>query len=167
MLFEGNDLITDKKSLADTFNHYFINVVSNLCVNMHDDNSSKGYDSNYDIHRNITGKNKVFSFRNVTKEESSGVIKTLNCTKTTLSNDIPTRIIQQFSNIFTDFLPNNFNSFLENGMFRDELKFAEVVPVFKKNDKKDKSNDRPINILFHISKIYKRCIQTQPKKIFY
>ena len=31
-------------------------------------------------------------------------------------------------------------------MFPDKLKLAEVVPVFKKNDKKDKSNCRPISI---------------------
>ena len=31
-LVEGNNLITDEKSLAETFNHYFVNVVSNLRV---------------------------------------------------------------------------------------------------------------------------------------
>ena len=51
-------------------------------------------------------------------------------------------------------------------MFLDELKLAEVVPVYKKNDKKDKSNYRPISILSNISKIYKRCIQTQLNEYF-
>ena len=81
------------------------------------------------------------------------MIKTLNRKKTTLSNDIPTKIIQQFSETFTDFLSENFNSYLESGMFRDELKLAEVVPVFKKNDKKVKSNYRLISIISNISKI--------------
>ena len=31
---------------------------------------------------------------------------------------------------------NNFNSCLESGMFPDELKFAEVVRVFEKNNNK-------------------------------
>ena len=57
---------------------------------------------------------------------------TLNHKKATLSNDIPTKIIQQFNDIFTDFLYNNFNSCLESGMFPDELKLAEVVPVYVK-----------------------------------
>ena len=90
----------------------------------------------------------------------------MNPKKATLSNDIPTKITQQFSEIFTDFLYNNFNSCLESGMFPDELKLAEVVPNYKKNDKKDKSNDRPISILSNISKIYKRCIQTQLNEYF-
>ena len=51
-------------------------------------------------------------------------------------------------------------------MFPDELKLAEVVPVYKKNDEKDKSNYRPISILSNISKIYERCIQTQLNEYF-
>ena len=38
---EDNDLVTDEKSLAETFNHYFVNVVSNLGANIIDDNSGK------------------------------------------------------------------------------------------------------------------------------
>ena len=84
------------------------------------------------IKQHITDKNKVFSFKEFTKEEISSAIKTLNHKKATLSNDIPTKIIQQFSEIFTDFLYNNFSSCLESRMFPDELKLAEVVPVFIK-----------------------------------
>ena len=79
----------------------------------------------------------------------------------TLSEKFHTRIIHQFSEIFTYFLYINFNNYLESGIFPDELKLAEVVPVYKKNDKKDKSNYRPISILSNISKIYERCIQKQ------
>ena len=53
-------------------------------------------------------------------------------------------------------------------MFPDELKLAEFIKlaVYKKNDKKDKSNYRPISILSNISKIYERCIQTQLNEYF-
>ena len=102
----------------------------------------------------------------VTKDEISSAITKLNRKKATLSNDIPTKIVQQFSETFTNFLYNNFNSCLENGIFPGELKLAEVVPVHKKNDKKDKSNYRPTSILSNISKIYERCIQTQLNEYF-
>ena len=46
-------------------------------------------------------------------------------------------------------------------MFPNELKLAEVLPAFKKNDKNDKMNYRSIGIIPNISKIYERCIQTQ------
>ena len=38
-LVENNDLIADQKSLAETFNDYFVNVVSNLGINILDDKS--------------------------------------------------------------------------------------------------------------------------------
>ena len=123
-LVENNDLITDEKSLAETFNDYFVNVLSNLGINILDYKSGKGDVCNYDNHPSIitikqyiTDKNKVFSFRKVTKDEISSAIKKLICTKVTLSNDIPTKTIQQFTKIFTDFLYNNFNSCLESGIF--------------------------------------------------
>ena len=135
-LGESNDLITDEKLLAETFNDFCINVVSNLGMNIIDGKYGKGDVSNYDnrpsiitIKQRIADTNKVFSFRKVTKEEISSAIKTLNRKKATLYNDIPTKIIQQFSEIFTDFLCNNFNSCLESGIFPDELKLAEVVLV--------------------------------------
>ena len=127
------DLITDEKSLAETFNDYFVNVVSNLGINIIDDKPDKGDVSNYDnqpsiitIKQCIADTNEVFFFlEKVTKEEISSAIK-----KVTLSNDIPTKITQQFSEIFTDFLYNNLNSCLESGIFPDELKLADVVPVY-------------------------------------
>ena len=84
-LAESNDLITDEKSLAETFNNYFVNVVSNLGINILDEKSGKGDVSNYDNHpriitikQHITDKIKVFSFRKFTKDEISSAIKTLN-----------------------------------------------------------------------------------------
>ena len=150
-LVESNNLITDQKSLAETFIDDFVHVVLNLGINILHDKSGKGDVSNYNNHpsiitikQRITNTNKVFfSFRKVTKEDISSAIKTLNRKKATLSNDLPTKITHQFSEFFTDFLYNNFNSCLESGIFSDELKLAEVVPVYKKNDKKDKSNYRP------------------------
>ena len=136
-LVEGNNLITDEKSLAETFNDYFVNVVSNLGVNMLDDNSSKGDVSSHDDHpsiisikQHITDKSKCFSFRNVTKEEIASANKRFNRKKATLCNDIPTKIIQQFSEIFTNFLSNNFSSCPRSRILPDELHLAEVVPVF-------------------------------------
>ena len=55
-----------------------------------------------------------------------------------MCNDRPTKILQQFSEIFTDFLYNNFNSCLESGIFPDELKSADVVQVYKRMIKRIK-----------------------------
>ena len=89
-LVENNDLITDEKLLAETFNDCFVNVVANLGINFLDDKSGKGDVSNYDNHPSIiiikqciADKKKVFSFRKVTKDELSSAIKKLNLKKAT------------------------------------------------------------------------------------
>ena len=51
-------------------------------------------------------------------------------------------------------------------MFPDELELVEVVPVYKKSDKKDKNNYKPSSIFSNLSKIYERCIQTQLNEYF-
>ena len=46
------------------------------------------------------------------------------------------------------------NSSNRNGTFPEELKLAEVTPLFKKADPFDKVNYRPVSLLSHVSKVY-------------
>ena len=110
--------------------------------------------------------NKTFTFQNVTTDKVALVIKKLNSKKASKSDDIPTKVIKEFGTFFAEFLSKNFNSCLETGSFPEDLKCAEVVPIYKKNDKKDKSNYRPISLLSNISKVYERCMQEQLDEYF-
>ena len=53
------------------------------------------------------------------------------------------------------------NSFIRKECSPDELKAAEVTPIFKKNDDLDKENYRPVSVLPHVSKIIERVMYTQ------
>ena len=59
---------------------------------------------------------------------------------------------------FVEFLSKNFNSCLETISLPEDLKYAEVVHIYKKNDKKDKGNYGPMNLLSSISQVYERCM---------
>ena len=41
------------------------------------------------------------------------------------------------------------------------LKYADILPIFKKDDKTDKTNYRLVSILPNLSKIYERFMQNQ------
>ena len=41
------------------------------------------------------------------------------------------------------------------------MKYADVTPIHKKNDKNDKSTFRPISILPNLSKVYERLMYNQ------
>ena len=51
--------------------------------------------------------------------------------------------------IYLPFLTKIINYSFENGCFLDELKLAEISPIFKKNDSLNKENFRPVSILSH------------------
>ena len=47
---------------------------------------------------------------------------------------------------------------LRNGCFTDDLKAAEVSPVFKKKDDLEKENYRPVSVLPYMSKVFERIM---------
>ena len=56
---------------------------------------------------------------------------------------------------------NCINSSILTGTFPDELKIADIVPVFKKEDPNDKTNYRPISLSLVISKIFENVLYQQ------
>ena len=111
--------------------------------------------------KNNRNPNDQFSFKPVTKEMIAKEISNLKSGKAVRSNDIPTKIIKDFKDLFATFIYNNYNKCLLDGTFPEDLKTAEVVPVYKKKKRTDKNNYRPVSILSNISKIYERSFYNQ------
>ena len=59
------------------------------------------------------------------------------------------------------FILHNFNNALSCSEYLASLEYADITPIFKKDDKTDKTNYRPISILPNLSKIYERFMQNQ------
>ena len=91
--------------------------------------------------------NNVFSFQKVTYEEILNEIKNLDTSKSTQSEDIPFKIINDNADIFANFILQNFSKCIIDGKFPDQLKKADVSPVFKKGNHNDKTNYQPVSTL--------------------
>ena len=80
-------------------------------------------------------------------EEVKKVIKSLNKKKSAISSCIPVKVlidsVDTYLPIFTDII----NSSIRNGTFPEELKLAEMTPIFKKAEPVDKVNCRPVGLL--------------------
>ena len=63
--------------------------------------------------------------------------------------------------VHASLLTKIINASIRNGCFSDELKAAEVTPIFQKNDDLDKENYRPISVLPQVSKIIERVMYIQ------
>ena len=84
--------------------------------------------------------NKTFSINVVTLDNIKTEIRRLNPTKSVQETDIPTKIIKENLDVFSSFICENFNDSVMRSVFPNRLKLAEVRPIFKKNDRTEKSN---------------------------
>ena len=113
-----------------------------------------------------TNSSACFSFRTVSKEDLLYQLNSLDPTKATQKCDIPTNIIKKNYDIFSEFLFENFNNIILTSLFPEQLKYADVKPIFKKDSRNDKRNYRPVSILSNISKIYERLLYKQLETYF-
>ena len=81
--------------------------------------------------------------------------------KSAQSEHISFKIIKYNADIFANFILQNFNECITDGKFPDQLKKADVSPVFKKGNHNDKTNYQPVSILPSLSKNYERLIYNQ------
>ena len=71
-----------------------------------------------------------FSFKNVSLEDVKKVTRKLDVTKASQLLDIPTKIIKQNADIFSEFFFVNVNHSINNSTFAEQLKWADAKPVF-------------------------------------
>ena len=95
--------------------------------------------------KEVTSDTK-FSFQHVLSWETYQTIIRLIKNKAT-SGNIPTKMRYIHS---SDWL---YKLTYFNGVFPDELKLPDVIPLYKKSDSEDKTNYRPISVLPSLSKV--------------
>ena len=173
-------IVTDEKTIANIFNIHFVNIVKSLNLPQwapqstakvtHDKLNNillkyEDHPSIFFIKGNFKEPEKLFCFDYATEDEIRNIINSLDTKKST-SGFIPLWVIKKFQQILLRPLTECINFCLSTGSFPDDLKLAEVVPIFKKDDNLDKSNYRPISILPAISKIYERILFNRISKYF-
>ena len=88
-------------------------------------------------------------------------IKGLNPNKATIQNNIPPKILRQSAEVTANTLQLLFNKALSNSEFPKNLLLADVTPVFKKKDRLDKTNYRPVSVLSLVSKFFEKLMHKQ------
>ena len=100
----------------------------------------------------------TFSFTPVSTEEVKRAIESLDPKKAAQEKDIHTNILKQNSDFFAFHVQKDINASISTSKFPNDLKEADVIPVYKKKSKLSKENYRPISILPNISKVYESCL---------
>ena len=182
ILNNSNKTISNNEELAVTFNKHFSKLVESLHIDktlasniassdITDPafNAIKKYEnhpSTKTIKHFASGKDLKFSFIFETKNKILAEIHNLDNKKACQESDIPVKIIKDNADIFSEFIFHNFNNSIFDATFPSELKNVNVIPVFKKKDRINVENYRPVSILPNLSKIYERCLYDQMYKYF-
>ena len=163
VLVEKNEIIKDNKQNAEIMNSYFINVAKNLNIpeftteKIPENTIIECFDPidciihEYSKHPSILEINdtttplETFSFNKINEMHTRTEILALNTKKSTRHDSIPPKIIKGSVSILTIPLRDLFNVSLEKCLFPSDLKYADITPLFKKDDNTNK--DRPISIL--------------------
>ena len=109
---------------------------------------------------------KAASVLNLNLLVTDQVIKFINeiyCNKIAIG-DMPWKIIKTAKKQIAEPIANCVNSSISTDIYPDELKKADIVPVFKKKDQNNKTNYRPTSLLPLIPKIFEKVIYQQIKE---
>ena len=181
-LVENEETVSDNKEISETLNNFFSEVVTNLNLPQYHDptvnvddiedpvartvEKYKNHPSIRLIKENYRNTNNTFHFENVSVKDIEKELKNLLSSKAAQDTDIPTKVIKANIDIFTPILLDEFNKSLALGIFPSSMKLANITPVFKKDDRTDKCNYRPISILPNLSKVFEKCIYNQLSTFF-
>jgi len=167
-----NNVIVNQNKIADNFNNYFLSIAASINT-----------DNNKHINTRMTNPINYLSYsfrRPFTKMswqyaftyEIEKIIKSLRTKNSCGYNEISHWIIKLSAPFIISSLSYICNAVLSTGDFPSRLKYAVVKPIFKKGNKQEISNYRPISLLTSFSKImdkliYARILAHIDKNIWY
>ena len=103
----------------------------------------------------------TFRFKHIMLSDIKNEIKGLNSNKATTHNNIRPKILRQSAEDTANNLQLLFNNVISISEFPENLKLADVTPVFKKKDPLEKTNYRHASVFPPVSKIFERLMQKQ------
>ena len=158
-LTTNGETVHDAEDISNMFNDYFVNLSKALLS----DNAE--YTHTLDILKCFTrtklGPSHEFSIKPITETEVFTMLSQLNINKSAGVDCLGPKLLMLTAPVISKCVAYMINQSITCGFFPDELKIAKVTPIYKKGDRSDPGNYRPISILPTLSKIYERHVASQ------
>ena len=104
----------------------------------------------------------LFHFKEISVSDMTKELSSLNLKKTGTFRNIPTKMLRISSDIYNNVLQKIWNSeILREKYFLQNLKLADITPIFKKKDPALAKNYRPVSVSLTVFKVLERIIQKQ------
>lgn len=162
LLKEEDRLLTNKQSIANIFNKYFVNIASNIKEPVSNCNA------NFEDHPRIStiltsfpedaSLNFGFTFINDVIVEKC--LQEIKVNKSCGYDNITPRLLKDSASIISDPLCSIFNTSIIQGCYPNSWKKGQVTLVFKKDDECSETNYRQISILPAINNVFEKLLAT-------
>ena len=164
-------MLSEERSIPEVMNNYFVDISKSLNLKDSSESNVDNIGSNirhslknvlFEDHvsvKIIRDKNKdigEFRFQTISTEELKKVIIGVDRNKSNLNGSISANVLKDICDTFIPYFTEIINNCFQTGNFPNELKLAEVKPVYKKKDPLNKENYRSVSVLSHVSKILKK-----------
>ena len=109
----------------------------------------------------INKPNITFKFREITLPEVISVLKKLLNGKATGIDGIPNRALKDSAELIAPSLTDLLNFSISTKTYSGDFEIVKVAPVFKKGEKADLNNYRPISVLPTVARVFEKLIYNQ------
>lgn len=151
------------KEIANQFNTFFTTVASSLVAKLPP--APRIFDVNSilfkQFYSKVTNNNLQLELTHVSEDFIYKELCSLNSFKSTGIDNIPARFVKDGASALAKPITYLVNLSITSGIVPEELKQARVKPLFKKNDRSEIGNYRPVSILCIISKILEKAVYKQ------
>ena len=150
----NNQLITDRRVIANEFNKYFVSLATKL--NDPDDYPIINIEpvQPFTVFLRQSNPSSIY-LQNSTPDE---IRSTINGLENNKASDIPIKIIKRSAHVISPILSKYINQSMTRGIFPDVLKIGKITPIYKKDDKELFENYRPVSTLPIFGKIFEKVI---------
>jgi hypothetical protein len=97
-------------------------------------------------------------FRSFSTNEIISIIKSLKMKNSFGYDEISPRILKLGANYIASPITYICNKVISTGTFPDRMKYSIVIPIFKKGNKSDPANYRPISMLASFAKVLETAL---------
>ncbi|KAK3098946.1 hypothetical protein FSP39_024557 [Pinctada imbricata] len=159
-LIDGENDAESTPDIVNLFNKFYTELSGNIIKETTCDPTNT-FDKLKQFLNSKLSPTQVFEIQHVTETEVFHLLNKLDVNKSAGIDTIGPRILKISAPVITKPLTTMINMSIASGIFPDKLKTAKVTPIYKKGDKSDPGNYRPISILPTISKLFERHITSQ------
>ena len=145
--------VCDPKAIANSLNDHFSTVGKSMASKLKSNLTKK----NPLDYMNGDIEDQLFLLPTSTSEISK-LIRNLNINKSCGYDSISNKVLKFSCSIIAPYIAKLFNQCIQDGVFPNCFKTAQVIPLFKGGKKEDKSCYRPISLLPSIGKLLEKVI---------